>query len=204
MKTTIIAIFSLLLLTRQVEAVEIKGTMGLNLSKYLFSSEIDSLSRQQRSGYILGLGGTLDLNENIQLEVDALLSEKGTKTSLEYAPGKEIPAVYKNISLGFPLLFKYRLKEGASPYAGLGPEFVFLLSHSMRIADSNESVDLSEKTKKFVLGGNVLMGYQIPLGRWILFAEARFCRWLGSFLIDSEASVKVESFSFLLGAAFSL
>ena len=116
----------------------------------------------------------------------SLYSEKGAKAGLIYAPGSQVPGIYRNTSIGIPLLFKYKLTPGASPYAALGPEFVFILSHHLELPDLETNFDISDNTKKFVLAFNVLLGYELPLGQWRLLAEVRYNRWLGNFLDRSR------------------
>jgi len=100
--------------------------------------------------------------------------------------------------------FKFGNKEKASPYAALGPEFVFIVSHHLKIPESGDDFDLLDNTKKLVLAFNALLGYEWPIGQWGLFAEIRYSRWLNNFLIDPEATVKSESIAFLLGGVYYL
>jgi len=192
------------LLSLAAQAGEIKAMIGPNWNKYLFSSEIDTLNRQQKTGVGIGLGWAMALNQKMKLEVNALLSRKGAKAFLEYLPGKTVPGIYKNTSLAFPVLFKYQLKEKATPYAALGPEFVFILSHHLLFPDGGDSVDLSDNTRKFVMAFNFLLGYEYPAGQWRLFAEIRYNRWLGNFLTGAEAAVKSESVAIMLGGVYHL
>ena len=62
MKNKIMAVLFLLLLTRAAPASEIRAMVGPNWSKYLFSSEIDYLNRQQKSGFGVGLGWAMAVN----------------------------------------------------------------------------------------------------------------------------------------------
>lgn len=204
MKKILASAFFLLLLTRAAPASEIKTIIGMNSSKYLFSSEIDLLNLQQKTGVVTGLGWALNLNKNIKFEIDLLYSQKGTKVSLPYAIDKSIAAIYENSTIGFPIFFKYQFKEKATPYAALGPEFVFLLSHHLKITESGDDFDLLDNTRKFIVAFNVLLGYELPIGRWGLFAEIRYNRWLSNFFDHSEAKVKSESFVFLLGGVYYL
>ena len=177
---------------------------GPNWSKYLFSGEVDALTREQKSGAAIGVGWIFSLAAKMKLEADVLYNEKGAKAALEYAPGKTISGYYKNTSLSFPFLFKYRLKETASAYAALGPEFAFILSHQLIFPDSGDRYDLSASTKKFILGYCVLLGYEYPVGQWRLSAEVRYNRWLSDLLPAAALSVKSESVSILLGGAYVL
>ena len=178
--------------------------LGLNTGKYLFSSEISTLNRQQKTGFGFGMGWAFNLNRNIKLEINVLYSQKGAKTSISYSPDTIVFGFYKNTAIGAPFLFKYQFKEDASPYIALGPEFVFITSHHLIFPDSGEDFDLRDNTKTFVLAYNAILGYELPFGQWGLFAEVRYNRWLGNFLKDLEAKVKSESFTFLLGCVYYL
>jgi len=204
MNNKISAALFLFMLSLALQAGEVKAMIGPNWSKYLFSSEIDALNRQQKTGFGIGLGWATPLNRKMKLEVNALLSGKGAKVALVSSPGKSIPGVYKNTSIAFPVLFKYQLKEKATPYAALGPEIVFILSHHLHFPEGGNSVDISYNTRKFIIAFNVLLGYEYPVGQWSLFAEIRYNRWLGNFLTHADAAVKSESMAIMLGGVYHL
>jgi hypothetical protein len=204
MKSKFAAVLFLVVLAKSAQASEIKTMFGMNSSKYLFSSEINYLDTQQKTGFGFGLGWAFNLNRKIKLEINALYSQKGAKASVVYDPDKTVSGFYKNTSVGLPVFFKYQVKEKASPYAALGPEFIFITSHHLVFPESGEDFDLRYNTKKFILAFNALLGYEWPIGRWGLFAEIRYNRWLGNFLVDTGAVVKSDSFSFLLGGVYYL
>ena len=79
MNNKIKAALLLFLLSRAVQAGEFKAMAGPNWSKYLFSGEINDLNRQQKTGFALGLGWALTLNQKMKFEVNALFSERGAK-----------------------------------------------------------------------------------------------------------------------------
>lgn len=193
-----------LLLAKAAEAGEIRAMAGPNWSKYLFSGEINDLNRQQKTGFAFGLGWAYTLNQKLKLEVNALFSERGAKTFLEFTPGKMVAGTYINTSIAFPFLFKYQLKEKATPYAALGPELVFILAHHLRLPESGDNINIADNTRKFVIAFNLLLGYEWPVGAWNLFAEIRYDRWLGNFLRDPRASVKSESVTIMLGGVYHL
>jgi opacity protein-like surface antigen len=192
------------MLSQAAPASEIKAMLGLNSGKYIFSSEINSLNRQQKTGFGIGLGWAFKLKRNMKLEINALYSQKGAKASIAYTPDKTVSGFYKNTSIGLPVFFKYQFKEKASPYIALGPEFVFVFSHNFIIPESGDDLDLIDNTKKFILAFNATLGYEWPIGQWGLFAEVRYSRWLSNFLIDPEITAKSESFTFLLGGVYYL
>jgi len=204
MKDKIAAVLFLFLLTQALPASEIKAMFGMNSSKYLFTSEIDYLNQQRKTGLSFGLGWALNLNLNIKLEINVLFSQKGAKTSLAYIPGKLLSGIYENTTIGFPFFFKYQLKDKASPYIALGPEFVFITSHHLIFPESEKDFDLRDNTKKFVLAFNAMLGYELPIGQWGLFAEVRYNRWLSNFLVDPETTVRSQSFVFMLGGIYYL
>jgi hypothetical protein len=204
MKNKIAAVFFLFLLTQAAPASEIKAMVGMNSSKYLFSSEIDSLNQQQKTGFDFGLAWAFNLNQNIKLEINALYSQQGAKVAITYTPDTMVSGFYKNTSIGFPLFLKYQFKAKASPYVALGPEFVFITAHHLIFPESKEDFDLRDSTKKLLLAFNALLGYELPFGQWGLFAEIRYNHWLGNFSIDPEAAVKSDSFIFLFGGVYYL
>jgi hypothetical protein len=204
MKNKIAAALFLFLLAQATLANEIKAMIGMNSSKYLFSSEINTLNQQQKTGLTVGLGWAFKLSQNMKLEINALYSQKGAKASIAYTPETTVSGFYKNTSIGFPFFFKYQFKDKASPYIAFGPEFVFIVSHHFIIPESGDDLDLLDNTKKFVLAFNALLGYEWPIGQWSLFAEVRYNHWLSNFIIDPVVTVKSEAFIFLLGGAYYL
>jgi hypothetical protein len=198
MRTVAIALI-LLLLAFAAPASEIKALVGMNWNRYLFADESDSLNHRQKSGFGIGPGWAFHLKPRMKLEVDALFSNKGAKATLAYTPDKKISGYYTNSSIGFPVLFRYQLKETASPYAALGPEFVYIMSHQLKIPQSGDRFDLLEYTQRFLLAFHALLGYQWPVDKWGLFAEIRYSRWLGNSFSASECKVKCESVSLYVG-----
>lgn len=204
MKRIFAGISFVFLLAQAMPGSEIRAMAGMNWNKYLFPGETDSLNSQQKTGFTTGIGWALDVKTNVKFEINLLYSQKGAKVSLPYDTGKSIAGIYKNTTIGFPIFLKYQFKEKASPYAALGPEFIFILSHHLKIPENEIDFDLRDSTKKFILAFNALLGYEWPIGQWGLFAELRYNRWLGNFLIDPEATVKSGSFAFLLGGVYYL
>ncbi len=204
MKNKIAMVFVLFFFVQVVRANDIKVMLGLNSSKYVFSSSTDSMDQQHKSGMAFGLGWAFSLNKNMKLEINAMFNQKGAKVSIINSPNAIVSGIYKNSSIGIPLLFKYQYKEKASPYIAFGPEFVFITSHHLTLPESNESYNLSDMTKKFILAFNALLGYEYPIGKWGLFAEIRYNYWFSNFLNDPEALVKSQSFVFLLGGVYYL
>jgi hypothetical protein len=204
MNNKIAATLFLSFLAQAAPASEIKAMIGMNSSKYLFSNEINSFKLQQKTGFGVGLGWAFNLNQKIKLEINVLYSQKGAKASIAYTPDKAVSGFYKNTTIGFPFFFKYQFKDKASPYAAMGPEFVFIVAHHFKIPESGDDLDLLDNTKKFILAFNALLGYEWPIGQWGLFAEVRYSRWLSNFLNYPEATVKSESFTFLLGGVYYL
>jgi opacity protein-like surface antigen len=203
MKKYMLVLILTLLLAQASLANVVKAMLDFHASKYLFSSEITSLNRQQKTGLAFGLGYGFEINPKMMLEAHVVYSGKGAKTELEYAPGKTAPATYSNQAISFPLFFKYRLKEGATPYAAGGPEFNFILAHKLTI-EHDESINIADNTNKFIVAVNVALGYELPRGQWGLFAEIRYNRWLSDLLKSPDASVKSEAVSLVLGGIYYL
>ncbi len=204
MSKKILQILLFVLLSRLAPANEIKFLIGMNSSKYLFSSEIDSLNRQQKSGLASGLGWTMDIRTKLKFEINLLYSQKGAKVELPFGTDKSVSGIYKNSSISLPLFLKYQLNDKASPYAAVGPEFVFILSHQLQLPASGDNFPLLDNTKKFVFAFNILLGYEWPIGQWGFFAEVRYNRWLSNFWVDGQGSVKSEAVAILLGGIYYL
>jgi hypothetical protein len=201
MRKTILFLL-LLLPARLAVAGEFKTLLGIHSNKYLFSSEFTSLNRQQKSGLAFGLGYAMEIAPKMKLEAQALYSEKGARASLADMPGKTVPGPYSNTAITVPVFFSYRFREGDSPYVALGPEFNFILSHELAIPEYSEILDIADNTNKLIFALNAALGYELPLGRWGLFAELRYNRWLSDLLKSPDAAVKSESVSFLIGGIY--
>ncbi len=182
----------------------IKTLLGLHSSKYLFSSEVNSLNRQGATGLGFGAGYALDLAPKIQLEAHVLFGSKGAKAVLAFAADGKTEATYRNTALSLPLFISYRFRPRATPYVALGPEINLLLSHELSIPEYPEPFDLGDATQKLVFAFNVAAGYELPLGRWGLFTEIRYNRWVSDLLKGAEAAVNVEAVSFLIGGIYYL
>jgi len=204
MTKKLLKILLFILLSKISMANEIKFLIGMNSSKYLFSSEIDSLNHQQKTGFATGLGWAMDIKTKFKFEINLLYSQKGAKVSLPYGTDKSVAGIYKNSSISFPLFLKYQLNDKASPYAALGPEFVFVLSHQLNLPASGDNFPLLDNTRRFVFAFNLLLGYEWPIGQWGLFAEVRYNRWFSNFWIDSSGTIKSESVAILVGGIYYL
>ena len=66
------------------------------------------------------------------------------------------------------------------------PNLCFIISHHLKFPENEDDLDLLDNTKKFILAFNALLGYELPIGQWGLFAEIRYNRWLGNFLVDPD------------------
>jgi hypothetical protein len=193
-----------LMLSRMATANEVKLLFGLNSSKYLFSNEIDSLNRQQKTGLTTGLGWAMDIKTKFKFEINLLYSQRGAKVELPFGTDKSVSGIYKNSSISLPLLFKYQLKDSPSPYAAIGPEIVFILSHQLKFPASGDAFPLLDNTRKFIFAFTVLLGYEWPIGQWGFFAEVRYNRWLSNFWVDGQGTVKSEAVAILLGGIYYL
>lgn len=204
MRRKLVAALFIFLFAQAIRANEIKAMAGINFSKYLFSGPIDSLNRQQKTGCDFGFGCIFDINVNLKLEINAFYSQRGAKVSIAYTPDTTVSGYYKNITINFPLFFKYQFTDKASPYIALGPEFIFVTAHHLIFPESGDVLDLIDNTKKFILALDAVLGYEWPLGQWGLSAEIRYSRRLGNLLIHPEAKVGSESVTFLLGGVYYL
>lgn len=201
MKRTIL-LLSLLLAAQALLADEVKALLGVHSSKYFFSSEVASLERHQKTGLTFGLGYAREIVPRLKLEGRVVLRQKGAKAAIAYAPGKEALGTYRCSVLSVPLLASYRLRDGASPYFAIGPEFDLVLAHRLQLSGNEESADISDNTNKFMFGLTAALGYAIPLERWGAFVELRFDRWLSDLWKSPAAKVGGETVSLLVGAAY--
>ena len=201
MKRTILIVLALLAV-RGLMADEVKAMLGVHSSKYFFSSEVTSLARRQKTGLSVGLGYAREIAPRLMLEGRAVFLEKGAKTAIAYAPGKEALGTYRCSVLSVPLLACYRLRDGASPYFAAGPEFDLVLSHKLRLAGSEDSIDISDNTNKIMFGIAAALGYAVPLERWKGFVELRYDRWLSDLWKGPAAKAGGETVSLLAGAAY--
>lgn len=199
-----IAWFLLALLPLPLAGGGIKAILGLHNSKYLFPIDAYTLERQGATGLGFGVGYALDLAPKFQLEAHVLYGAKGAKAALAYAPDGKTEATYRNTALSLPLFISCRFRPQATPYVALGPEINLLLSHELSIPEYPEPFDLGDATRKLVFAFNAAAGYELPLGRWGLFAEIRYNRWVSDLLKGAEAAVHVEAVSFLVGGIYYL
>jgi hypothetical protein len=204
MKKKLIAILFFFILNGFAWTNQIKVFAGINLNKYLFSGEINSVNHKQKMGLSGGFGYMLDINDKIILEIDACFSQKGTKTSIAYTPDKVVSGIYNNMGISFPILCIYSFKQNPSLYVGLGPELGFIISHHLKIEETDENFNLKNTTKKVFLGFNALVGYSFVFKKTWLFTEIRFNHSFSNLLIDFEATVKNETLIFLIGGIFYL
>ena len=204
MKKIISATFFTIILFQSMWASDFKAMLGLNSSKYVFSSSTQSLEQQQKSGMAFGLGWAFVIAPKMKLEIEAVYGQKGAKVAITNAPAETVSGIYKNTSIGLPIFFKYQFKENASPYFAFGPEFGLITSHHLIFPESKVNYDLSSTTKKLIIAFNASLGYEIPFDKWGLFAEVRYNRWLSNFLDDPVATMKSESFVFLIGGIYYL
>jgi len=204
MKKRITLLLTFYIFAQAMHAYEIKALLGFNSSKYLFSDSTNSLEQQRKTGMNFGFGWVYKLNKNMKLELNAMFNQKGAKVTITNTSVNVILGVYKNSSIGVPCFFKYQFMEKASPYVAFGPEFVFIISHHLFLPETNEDYNLGDMTKNFILGFNAVLGYEYPFEKWTLFAEVRYNNWIGSFLDDSQGTVKSDSFIFLIGGIYYL
>lgn len=203
MKRTILLMLTLLA-AQVLMADEVKALLGVQSSKYLFSGEVASLERRQKTGLSFGLGYAREIAPRLKLEGRIILGEKGAKAAIPYAPGQKALGTYHCSVLAVPLFASYRLRDGTSPYFAIGPEFDFVLSHRLRLPEYEENIDIADNTNKFMFGITAALGYGIRLERWGAFIELRYDRWLSDLWKSPEAKVRGETVGLLAGAIYYL
>ena len=182
-----------------------QGHAGDPSSKYLFSSEIVSLNRQQKTGLAFGLGYAFEINPKMMLEAHvAFMATRGRKRHWSYAPGETALATYRNqvarpaALLQVPpeggrlALCRHRagiqLHPGAHPGSpNMGKASIFPITQRNLCLPS---------TSRWAMNCLSASGACSP--KCATTAGSRTC------LKNPEASVKGESVSFLLGGIYYL
>ena len=182
-------------------AISYRLFVGINTSKYLFSEEITQIEHKQRTALSNGLGLSFQLKERFVLEINSIFNTGGAKTQISYTPDMHFSGIYRNTNLAFPIIGKYRFLPISTPYLGIGPEFIYILSHNLEIPEMGKKYSVLDMTKRLNLGLTLIAGYEYKIKNLILFGEFRYNRWLTNFFKDATATIKSESWSFYIGLA---
>jgi len=114
-------ILLIFLLVSGAYAQKIKIIGGVNLSKYPQEPALlwitDAAFRHEpayKKGFLGGIGIEFTLTKNIALEIDGLFLQKGSHYVYGYNKEGNIKHILDVISI--PLLIKFKLLQGSSPY----------------------------------------------------------------------------------------
>ncbi len=192
MKSTLKAIFALLLTVNFANAQDIKvGVKGsLNLSNIPNFTVVETLGQDLK--YMATPGAALfaeiPVNANLSFRPEVAYNRRGGKLASLNLGGGTVGNILGNLAnaklnldyIDVPLLLKYRFSPEAegSAYAIAGPSLGFMVGHTMSnkflgLIDLNYNLDLNYRN--FDLGGVVGVGYELPLStRAKGFVEATY------------------------------
>jgi hypothetical protein len=192
MKSTLKAIFTLLLAVNFAHAQDIKlGVKGsLNLSNIPNFTVVETLGQDLK--YMVTPGGALfaeiPLNSNLSFRPELAYNRRGGKLNKVNLGGGTVGNLLGSLAnaklnldyIDVPLLVKYNFTPEAegSAYVVAGPSLGFLVGHTMSnrflgLIDLNYNLDLNYRN--FDLGGVVGLGYELPLNNRVKgFVEATY------------------------------
>jgi len=182
-------------------AMSYKIFAGISTSKYLFSQEITEVEHKQRTGFSGGLGISFQLKNKISLEANGIFNSGGAKTQIFYAPDMRLSGIYRNTNLAIPIIIKYRFLPLSTPYLGMGPEFIYVLSHDLEILEMEEKYNVLDNTRRLNLGLTLVAGYEYKINNLLLFAELRFNHEFTNLLKNTPGAIKREAWAFYIGLA---
>lgn len=135
---------------------------GLNLNSISTNDEDLRSELSARPSIHFGLVGDFSLGKDFAFQPQLLYSGRGGKK--EHDDHKD---VYAFNSLEIPLNFVYRPDNKAGFFAGAGPVLGYNLSGKEKAHDESEAIEFGTeagKIKRFDLGANALVGYQLSNG----------------------------------------
>jgi hypothetical protein len=199
MKSKIASIVFLWLLYANSLAYSYKIFAGINSGKYLFSDQVTNIEHKQRTAPSGGVGISFQLKKKFVLEINTIFDSGGAKTQIPYSTELKLNGIYRNTNLAFPIILKYRFLPISTPYLGIGPEIIYLLSHNLEIPEMEQKLNILDATKKLHFGLTLIAGYEYKIKKLTVFGELRYKHWFTTLLKDTAASVKNESWAFYLG-----
>lgn len=199
MKTKASVAVLLWLFFANVLAMNYKLFTGINTSKYLFSETITQIDHKPKTSLGLGLGISFQILDGISLEINSIYNTIGAKTQILYTPELKLTGIYRNTNLVFPILVKYRFFSFSTPYFGIGPELICILSHDLEIPEMKKKISVLDSTKKLNAGLTLVAGYEYKIGNLTFFGELSYNRWLTNFFKNTTAFVKSEAWAFYIG-----
>ncbi|MGA2532679.1 MAG: porin family protein [Candidatus Aminicenantales bacterium] len=196
-------------LTFEVDAREYKVMGGFSLSRYDASGRF-ATDYGYRPGFGFGMGVEFPVSRLFALEADIMYVQKGNDFS-EWRDGALLErTVFKLEEISLPLLLKFRLRRGTSPFIASGIELAYVLSHVAEPrADStgpagNEE-NLRDITKSFDAAIVFGAGLELAARAAALSLEVRYHWGVWNILSESYSGFsrsKPNALVMLLGVRF--
>lgn len=147
------------------------------------------LRSDNRTGFVVGGGVSLPLNENFAIQPEVLFAQKGS--TITDGPVK-VRLKYDTIEV--PVFLKAGIGEGVRPFVLLGPAAFFNISNKLEIESGGTTTTLSFNPKTTEFGAEAGVGVDFGPG----FVVARY--QIGVTKLDSSsAEYKTRGFRILGG-----
>ena len=198
-------LLAILIFVSEAAAVDFKIFGGASLSRSTeplegYWLEIYLVS-QYGAGFVVGGGIEFTLTRNIAFEADVLFFQKGSGIEMRQR-GDPVPdevighSMERMNELSFPVLYRFYLKPGNSPYLLGGGEFAFVLS---KAPDPNNYGLISQRTEYGLVFG---AGLRKQIKGGYLSVEGRYNHGLQDMASDFSILRKMRVFSVLVGLSF--
>jgi hypothetical protein len=181
----------------QPAAVGVKA--GMNFSNLNFEGDGETVSLDQRKGFVGGLFVVWPATSRVALQTEALYSQKGAQMEEGSASGK-IKLDYIDV----PVLARFSspVSGGTSFHVFAGPSFSFRVSAKAesKFEDEEESEDIDDDVERFDFG--VVAGAGLEFGRFVI--DGRYTWGLSNINKDETDDVKIKNrvFAVMAGIRF--
>lgn len=170
-KTKRSIIFILIIVITSPLHADFKIMGGINLSKYK-NHPLDDFQYSYKIGFLGGIGFEKKITQDLLLEFDLLYFQKGSKVESKDTP--YLKSTYNLNVISFPVLLRYQLLYGTSPYILAGLELSSINSHEKK-TEGQDAIDMKDVTDSSDFGYLFGCGYQIELEEDLFFfIEARY------------------------------
>ena len=179
---------------------------GINMTNVDFTSgdpEEFNPSFDGRTRAAAGMFVAWDFNPNAGLQIDALYTQKGAKTSFTEADGTRIDLEASLDYIEIPILFRgnFRASDTVTVRLFGGPAFGIKMSDDMKL--SIDGVDFSEEDnttwKSYDM--SLAIGGAVQFGK--VFVDARYTFGLINVLDDDVDKLKGRTFGVMIGFSFN-
>ena len=206
---------------RQVDSgIRFKLLGGLSLgSVYHSEAEYQDFDEDEWKKYQMGLVGGIGIESGgtFKVELDILYFQKGVKYEGSAEEGGEtaeadISLIVDEISA--PIMLKFKLNNGTSPFLLAGGEAAYILSSKAKYSISTTSAgsesgteDLIENTNRLDYGVVLGAGFELYTGRTAFSIEGRYHYGLANLIketeeIDPDDWVKTKTIVVIAGIKF--